>query len=88
MRQKVNISMNEDLLRLVDEYADELFTSRSGVVCQALVQFFNQQQATKALRELVPLLHSISRSIKDGSGLSEEDKKKLADLDALVRLLA
>ena len=88
MRQRINVSMNEELLKLVDEYADELYTSRSGVISQSLVQFFNQQQATKALRELVPLLHSISRSIKDGSGLSEEDKRQLADLDALVRLLA
>lgn len=88
MKQRINVSLNEELLGLLDDYADELYTSRSGVIAQALVQFFNQREATKALKELVPLLHSISRSISNGSGLSEEDKKQLADLDALVRLLA
>ena len=87
MRQRINISMNEELLKLVDEYANELYTSRSGVISQALVQFFNQQQATKALRQLVPLLHNIEQSIKSGNALSDEDKQQLADLDMLVRYL-
>lgn len=88
MRQRINISLNDELLQLLDDYADELFTSRSGVICQALVQFFNSREATKALRELVPLLHSISRSLDNGEGISDEDRRQLADLDALVRLLA
>ncbi len=87
MRTKLHISMNEELLKLVDEYADELYTSRSGVISQALVQFFNQQQATKALRQLVPLLHNIEQAAKNGSALTDEDKQQLADLDTLVRYL-
>ena len=87
MRQKVNISMNEQLLALLDEYADEVYSTRSGIICQALVNFFSQRQAIKALQELVTLLKRIERTIAEHGGLTDEDKQQLKDLEALISML-
>lgn len=87
MNKKVNISISEELLGLVDDYANELYTTRSGIVCQALVNFFSQREAIKAIQQIVPIMKSIEKSLAKGQPISPEDKQQIDDLEAVLRML-
>lgn len=87
MRVKLHISMNEDLLALVDRYADELYTSRSGIINQALVQWMQAREATSALKSMAAVLQNIERSVTKNGTISADDRKQLDELYALSRML-
>lgn len=87
MNRKINISISEDLLGLLDDCANELYSTRSGIVCQALVSFFTQREAIKAIQQMVPIMKSIEKSLAKGQPISPEDKQQIDDLEALLRLL-
>ena len=49
---KINISIDDELLKKADNFAKEIYTSRSGLISRALVNYMNNQEAiTKLLFE-------------------------------------
>lgn len=88
MRVKLHISMSEELLQLVDRYADELYTSRSGIINQALVQWMQAREATAALKTLTSVLTNIEHNVvQNGGSISDTDKAQLNELTTLARML-
>ena len=60
MAKKVNITVDEELLELVDEYADANFTSRSGVFTQAAAALVNTARLTAAVNDMALSLRRIA----------------------------
>lgn len=87
MRVKLHISMSEELLQLVDRYADELYTSRSGIINQALVQWIQSREATSALKTMAAVLQNIERTVAQNGTISADDRRQLDELYALSRML-
>lgn len=87
MNKKINISISEELLGLLDDCANDVYSTRSGVVCQALVYYFTQREAVKAFKEMVPLLKSIEQSLAKEGKISPEDRQQMNDLEAVLRML-
>ena len=49
---KINISIDDELLKKADKFAKKIYTSRSGLISIALVNYMNNQDAiTKLLFE-------------------------------------
>lgn len=49
---KINISIDDELLKKADKFAKKIYTSRSGLISIALVNYMNNQEAiTKLLFE-------------------------------------
>ena len=49
---KINISIDDELLKKADNFAKKIYTSRSGLISIALVNYMNNQDAiTKLLFE-------------------------------------
>lgn len=49
---KINISIDDELLKKADNFAKKIYTSRSGLISIALVNYMNNQEAiTKLLFE-------------------------------------
>ena len=56
---RINININEDLLRKVDEAADNLSISRSAYISAAVSQKLSQEQALESIPQLMEAVHSL-----------------------------
>lgn len=80
MRKSVTISVNEDLLRAVDEYCDEMYMSRSQAFTTAFVQMQQQRIAVKSLNKLLELWQD---AIRNGT-ITDDQKEELDRLRKAV----
>lgn len=80
---KVQITVEEDLLQRVESYADEHFTTRSGVFNLGAEQLLLQDEARKSLNALTDALQRIAASNK----ISEEDKRQIDSFSYLAATL-
>lgn len=80
---KVNITLDEELMRRVDEYAEENYLNRSSLVSLATTQFLNAADVTKAIRDMAFAM----RKIADSGEIDEQTKRELEDFERLSRML-
>ncbi len=84
MNTKVNITLDEDLMKRVDAYADDNYLTRSGLVSLALTQFLNQYDVCRAITDISVSMRKISENKK----LSSEEIDNLRDFETLAKMLA
>lgn len=80
---KVNITLDEELMRRVDEYAEENYLNRSSLVSLATTQFLNAADVTKAIKDMAFAM----RKIADCGEIDDETKRELEDFERLSRML-
>ena len=81
---KVNVTIDEGLLERIDEYAEDNFITRSGLVQLAMSQFLTANEATNALVEISLSLKKIAQS----GSFSEDDLRQLQGLEQLAIMLS
>lgn len=81
---KINITLDEELMRRIDEYAEENYLNRSSLISLATTQFLNAADVTKAIRDLAFCV----RKIADTGVIDEESRRQLEDFERLSRLLS
>lgn len=79
---KVQISINDELLERADNFADDNYMSRSGLIAQALNQYLTQAEVSKAVREMALAMQKIADTGKLDSETIEmfEDYERLAKM--------
>lgn len=80
---KINVTLDEDLLRRVDEYSEENYLNRSSLISLATTQFLNAAEVTKAVRDMAVCI----RTIADRGEIDEETTRQLEDFERLSRIL-
>ena len=80
---KINITMNDELLARVDEFAKEQYTSRSGLISQAVVNYLNQQEAMKMLR----MMSKAMQRIAETGTIDEDTQRELDDFHRICQML-
>lgn len=80
---KVNITLDEELMRRVDEYAEENYLNRSSLVSLATSQFLNAADVTKAIKDMAFAM----RKIADNGEIDDESRRQLEDFERLSRML-
>lgn len=80
---KIQMSLNDDLVKRVDKFAKENYLSRSAVVSISLNQYLNANEMTTAIREMALSM----RKIADTGEIDEETKKQLEDFERLSLIL-
>jgi metal-responsive CopG/Arc/MetJ family transcriptional regulator len=81
-KEKVQITMDSDLLGAVDEYCDKNYMNRSWMISQACIQLVNQQK-------LVDSISSMSLAIKkccESGKLDTETRAEMESFEALTKL--
>lgn len=73
-RQKVQISMDPELMQLLDQYAARHYTSRSGAVAQAVSQMVNTERALLALDSL---RRAMDRIVELDGNIDPETEREL-----------
>ena len=80
---KVNISINDDLLSRLDNFADENYTSRSGLITTALTEYLNS-------REMILLVKNLSLAIgkiAETGEVDDETIKMMEDVERATNIL-
>lgn len=80
---KINITMDEELMRRVDEYAEENYLNRSSLISLATTQFLNAADVTKAVKDMALAM----RKIADRGDIDEESLRQLEDFERLSKML-
>lgn len=80
---KVNISFNDELLRRIDESADQNYMSRSGLVSYACTQYLNSQDVISAIKHLDLAVQKIASTGK----VDKDTQRELDDFNRLAKLL-
>lgn len=80
---KVQISINDDLLKRIDNYAQENYMTRSGIIGTAVTEYLNT-------REVIMLVKNLSLAIgkiADTGNVDNETMEKLEDFERATRIL-
>ena len=80
---KIQVSLDDELLKRVDNYADDNYMSRSGLITLATTQFLNANEVTKAIISLNTSMQKIAETGK----LDPETMEQLEDWQRLANLL-
>lgn len=80
---KVNISLDDELMKRIDNYADDNYMSRSGLISLACTQFLNSQDALRAIKDMSFCM----RKIADSGRLDHETIEQLEDFERMCKLL-
>lgn len=80
---KVQISIDDKLLERIDKYADNNYTSRSGLISLGMAEYLNS-------REVIGLVKDMSlavRKIADNSVVDDKTMEQLEDFERTCKML-
>lgn len=80
---KVTITLDNELMNRVDDYAEKNYMSRSGFLSLCATQYLNNAQAVEAVKTLALTMSKIA----DSNKVDEETKKELDDFTRLANML-
>lgn len=80
---KVGITLDDELLKRIDSYADENYMSRSGLLSLAATQYLNAAEVTNAIKEMAVCM----RKIADNGKVDQETMEQLEDFERLSKML-
>ena len=81
---KLGITLDDNLVARLDDYADDNYLSRFGCISLALTQYLNSAEVTKAIKEL-----SLSmRKIADTGTITAEQMAQLEDMERFVKFIS
>lgn len=79
---KVQITLDDELLKRVDAYADENYLSRSGLLSIAVTQYLNTKEMVGAITRMGYAMEKIA----DKGEVDEQTQKELEDFQRLCAL--
>lgn len=81
--KKVQISIDDDLLERVDNYAESNYMSRSGLITVACNQYLNQFEVVLAIKDLSLAMQKIAKD----KAINEDLIEQLEDFERVSRML-
>lgn len=80
---KINISLKKPLLTKIDKFASDLGINRSAFICLCCSQYINAQEGMARMQSLVDIMNDL----KEKEKLSEDDLKRVDDMEHFVNML-
>lgn len=81
---KINISLDDELVKRIENYADNNYMSRSGFISLACTQYLASADVVTAIKSLSLALNKIA----DSGQVDAETQQQLEDYERLANLLA
>ena len=81
--KKINVSLDEELIKRIDDYADSIYLNRSALISLACTQYLNANALTSSI---VSLSESL-RKIADSGEYDESVLEELKYFEKMVQLL-
>ena len=80
---KINISINDELLARVDNYADDNYTSRSGLITTAITEYLNARETVMLVKNLSLAIGKIAET----GDVDEETLKMMEDFERAKKII-
>jgi metal-responsive CopG/Arc/MetJ family transcriptional regulator len=80
---KVNVTLQDELVSRIDNFADENYMSRSGFLTLAAVQYLNTQDTMRLIRDMSLAM----RKIADTGTVDPEVMSQLEDFERFSKML-
>ena len=80
---KINISLDDELVKRIESYADANYMSRSGFISLACTQYLASADIVTAIKNISLAMSKIA----DTGEVDEETQKQLEDYERLANLL-
>ena len=84
MAAKVQISIDETLLKKLDDFADRSFCTRSGAIAMAVSQLVMQDELQRSIRTMAMAMQRIA----ENNEIDEQSKQELAQLQAVAAMIS
>lgn len=81
---KVTITLDDELMQRIDDYAKTNYTSRSGFLALAATEYLNSREIAAAM---VRISYSLQKMADDGV-VNEESLKEIKAFESLVKFLS
>lgn len=81
-KAKLQITMDEELLKAVDDYCDKNYMNRSWLISQSLVQVINQQRMLDAITNISIALKNVSEK----GELDAETRKEMETFETMCKM--
>lgn len=85
--KKINITIQEDVLQRVDDFAKHNGMSRSSLLQLGASQYIQAQEAMPSINNVFALLGSLAKRAASGGVDSAEYEQELAQLEACQKKL-
>ena len=79
---KINFSIDDGLLKRLDDYCDSSYMTRSGFICMAINQALSAEDVRRSLVEMTNAFNMIA----ERGEISEENKKTLEEFKVLAKV--
>ena len=79
---KVNISLDDELMKRTDNYADKNYMSRSGLISLALTQYLNGNEMIIAVKDIALSI----RKMADNNTVDAEALEQLEDFERVCKM--
>ena len=80
---KINITIDDELLKRVDDYSDSNFSTRSGLISQSVKQFLDTQDVMEAVKRISYSMQIIAEK----NVIDEDSQKELEHFKVLAEML-
>jgi metal-responsive CopG/Arc/MetJ family transcriptional regulator len=80
---KVNVSLDDELMVRIDNYADNNYMSRSGFISLACTQYLNSMEAMMLVKDMALAM----RKIADSGTVDDATIKQLEDFERISKFL-
>lgn len=80
---KINITLDEELMGRIDDYAEENYLNRSSLISFATTQFLNTADVVKAVKQMSIAM----RKIADKGEIDDDVRRELEDFERLSKML-
>lgn len=80
---KVQITLDDELMKKIDNYADENYMSRSGLIGLACSQYLIQFQVNTAITNMAIAM----RKIADEGQIDSDTQRELEDFERICKML-
>lgn len=84
MAAKVQISIDETLLKKLDDFADRSFCTRSGAIAMAVSQLVMQDELQRSIRTMAMAMQRIA----ENNEIDEQSKQELAQFQAVAAMIS
>lgn len=83
MKKRVSLTLDDELIKKMDEYAKKNYMSRSGLVSVAVNQYLTTLQVLDSSQKMANAFENLAQSGK----FSDEQVKELQDAEKLLTTL-
>ena len=81
-KEKINITIERELLDSLDDYCDKNYMNRSWAITQSVTQLINQQKMVDAICDVS---YALKKSVESGS-IDEKTEEEIKKFEAISKL--